>query len=109
MEAIISKKYVTTTDSTIDPFLNKHFKVGRKVIVVDGSYMVNENGNPVSGCDFYTEKQHELLTITRINIPFETDYRGGSDVLGYHNNCEIQGYDGKKYYCSHINILVFSK
>ena len=104
---VFEKKYVCHHDNKIPSYMQNHIKVGDVVIVKDGSYMTDEHGKDVSGLYFTNNLyQHELLTVTRINIPLPTDY-SSNGVLGRHNNCEIQGFDGKKYHCSLINISAF--
>ena len=94
-------------DNKLQGDLHDHFNVGYEVIVTDGSYMTDEHGNHVPGIYFNKDGYYELLTVTKTNIPFDTSYHIG-ETLGYHNNCEIQGFDGKKYYCSRVNIKSFS-
>jgi hypothetical protein len=104
----MTKTFVNIHNNKKPQFLQNHFKVGDKVIVVDGSYMTDKDGNNVHGIDFRNnQREHELLTIVRVNVPFKTNYEYTSDTLGYHNNCEIEGTDGKRYNCSKINILGF--
>lgn len=101
------KKYVTASDNKVKCYMEYFFKIGTNVIVTDGSYMTDENGEDVHGIDFTNDGQYELLEVVRINIPFKTSY-ASMKSLGYHNNCEIKGADGKKYHCSKINIKAFS-
>jgi len=100
------KKYVTSLDNKVESYLKDFFQVGTNVIVIDGSYMTDEKGKDVHGVDFSKDGEYELLKVIRVNVPFKTSYTT-KDSLGYHNNCEIQGHDGKKYYCSKINIKAF--
>lgn len=89
--------------------MEKHIRLGDTVIVVDGSYIVNKDKTkPIPyGINFIHNGQHELLRVTRVNIPFRTDYSCLPEVLARHNNCEIESASGDKYYCSLINIIRF--
>lgn len=104
--SIKQKKYVNAAHNQMSKYLQNFFKVGTKVIIVDGSYMTQPNNERVMGVQFVVDGKHELLTVTRVNIPFKTSY-GSRDVLGHHNNCEIKGADGSIYYCSHLNMVSY--
>lgn len=103
-EAIIKankiKKYVSKNIEFIHP-ANIH--VGDRVVVVDGSYMIDSLGNTVTGIYFRKNGEFEVLVVEEINKYYPTDY-SFPNVLGHHNNCKIRGYDGNVYYCSLINI-----
>lgn len=81
-------------------------KIGDEVIVIDGSYMLNEFGVQCNGIDFLKDGRHEILVVVEINTPRPTDIKG-ENSLRYYNNCTIVGADGIKYYCSKINIRRF--
>lgn len=84
---------------------NSRIKIGSEVIVTDGSYMIDaQTKEHVSGIYFNEDGLHEVLKVTKVNQPFETDYSVLSEILSVHNNCEITGFDNRKYYCSRINI-----
>lgn len=84
---------------------NSGIKIGSEVIVTDGSYMIDaQTKEHVSGIYFNKDGLHEVLKVTKVNHPFETDYSVLSEILSVHNNCEITGFDKRKYYCSRINI-----
>lgn len=84
---------------------NSGIKIGSEVIVTDGSYMIDaQTKEHVSGIYFNKDGLHEVLKVTKVNQPFETDYSVLSEILSVHNNCEITGFDKRKYYCSRINI-----
>lgn len=84
---------------------NSGIKIGSEVIVTDGSYMIDaQTKEHVSGIYFNKNGLHEVLKVTKVNQPFETDYSVLSEILSVHNNCEITGFDNRKYYCSRINI-----
>lgn len=84
---------------------NSGIKIGSEVIVTDGSYMIDaQTKEHVSGIYFNKDGLHEVLKVTKVNQPFETDYSVLSEILSVHNNCEITGFDNRKYYCSRINI-----
>lgn len=107
----MEKRYVNVKNNKCRKMLLNHIRKNDTVIVVDGSFMINARTKEhTSGSEFTKltanskSIAHELLMVTRINIPVETEYYH-SDILGYHNNCEIQGFDGQKYYCSLINIV----
>jgi len=102
-----NKIYVDINDNIVESYQFKHIKLNDKVIVTDGSYMVTEKLKPISGIQFKKEFKYELLTVTKINKSFFTDTSHVEDLLIYQNNCEITGNDGKKYYCSIINIKKF--
>jgi hypothetical protein len=100
----MEKKYVNT-EQIKDHIYDKHITIGCKVVIIDGSYMTDENKEPISGRNFVNNHLFEVLKVKRVNIPFKTNYDSIiNHVLGHHNNCEIEGYDGKLYYCSLINI-----
>lgn len=107
----MEKKYVNIENNRqIDNFLN-YFNIGDTVVIKDGSYMTDSQTNGSIEPMFYLKEKNinciikELFTITRVNIPFKTSYKNNS--LGFHNNCEIEGFDGNKYHCSIINIINF--
>lgn len=84
--------------------MRDHITVGNTVIVTDGSYMMNSELKHTFGSDFINDGKHELLTVIATNIiGLPTDNKVG-DPLAYSNNCIIQGFDGKIYFCSKINI-----
>lgn len=101
------KHFVKLENNRCSSVHHNFIQVGDTVVVKDGSYMTSEDKKErVTGVQFIDGNGlYELLTVTRINIPFRTDYCVPS--LGYHNNCEIQDGEGKKYYCSKINIVNF--
>lgn len=102
------KVYVMEDDNKANPYIQSHIRLGDKVIVKDGSYMKDEHGNLVTGIQFRKPDLFELLTVIEINTPFDTDYEGAK-ALRHQNNCCIEGADGKKYYCSRINITRFEQ
>jgi len=92
--------------------LSDLIRVGSTVIVVDGSYMLNEHEKRVCGLDFQENGMYKLMRIVDINKPFPTNISTNEDILCYQNNCKIQDTEGNIYYCSRINIKrfeIFSK
>lgn len=98
-------------------------KVGSKVIIVDGSYMMKEapksvivefNTSGLIGVSETTKAERawgigrsdHVFEVLEVNKPFPTDYcKILTDTLQPANNCKIRStVDGSIYYCSRINI-----
>ena len=92
-------------------YWRKHIKVGDKVIIVDGSYMVRsgsmQDDRMYAAMDTRKDGLYELFTVTTVNRPMKTNY-GQYEWLAHHNNCVIKSNTGVKYYCSKINIIKFT-
>lgn len=109
MSQIQCKIYVDPESNKTPSYMRNHIKVGSKVIVVDGSYMLGANTQrEVNGIYFRRGGLSELLTVVKINRPFPTRVEKGEDVLVHYNNCKIKGSDGAEYYCSLVNIRAFT-
>lgn len=102
------KIFVNRKDNKVRSYLKDFIKVGSKVIVVDGSYMLDSELKKVHGIDFHNGDSYELLEVIGVNTPVPTKPSIGiEDVLTVQNNCIIKGGDGRVYFCSGVNLEVF--
>jgi len=98
---------VSIEDNKTHEYSGNLMRVGSTVIVVDGSYMLDEYEKPVHGIDFCKNGMYKLMKIVDINKPFPTHISTHEDILCYQNSCKIQDAEGHIYYCSRINIKRF--
>ena len=112
-KTVIAPEYVILENNKTPEYLQKHINVGTKVVVTDGSYILDSKGEHPNYWEVFGRKseigsivpyeKRRLFTVIDINNPRPTEVTS-SGALSHWNNCVIEDSDGNIYYCSLVNI-----
>ena len=84
--------------------------VGSNVVVLNTQNMCDEYGNKAQPHEFIENNRHELFKVVATNVAVPTFIAPiRKNIVGITNNTVIEAYDGRRYYCSIVNILRFEK